>query len=95
MGTAGDPSFVQKCLAAKAAASMNIGGFQQMAMPCRPPNLQVNRVPVPRGYCDRCIMTGIQLMAAKGLDPDVFASSMGVRLSDLAMKWPHWDWRWR
>lgn len=43
-----------------------------------------------RGYCDACIMAGIELAKAKGLDMDVYARSMGVRLSDLLSAHPSW-----
>lgn len=95
-GTAGNPSSVQRCIASETAARMKIGGFQRIPVPCRPPSLRVNRVAVPRGYCDGCIMAGAQLMAAKGLDPDVYANSMGVSLNTLLIHYPGWNWgTWR
>lgn len=43
-----------------------------------------------RGYCDACIMSGIEVAKAKGLDMDVHVRSMGVRLSDLLGAYPSW-----
>jgi hypothetical protein len=44
-----------------------------------------------RGYCNRCIMTGVSVMMGRGLaDPDVFARSMGVSLSVLMRAHPEW-----
>jgi len=43
-----------------------------------------------RGYCDACIMRGIEVAKAKCLDMDVYARSIGVRLSDLLSAYPSW-----
>lgn len=43
-----------------------------------------------RGYCDECIMAGIEVAKAKGLDMDLYARRMGARLSDLMNDHPGW-----
>lgn len=44
-----------------------------------------------RGYCDRCIMTGIAVTKAQGLiGLDVYARSMGVSIDELVSAHPEW-----
>lgn len=46
---------------------------------------------VSRGYCDRCIMTGVQVMRCHGMeDLDTYARSMGVSLHELMEANPGW-----
>lgn len=37
-----------------------------------------------------CIITGITVAKAKGFDMQVYASSMGVRITDLMNAYPQW-----
>lgn len=53
--------------------------------------LRYNDQSVCRGYCDRCIMTGVKVMMAHGMDPDVYATSMGVSIDELMMANPGWE----
>lgn len=45
---------------------------------------------VSRGYCDACIKGGVEVFMEKGMDPDVYARSMGVTLAALMAQYPAW-----
>ena len=45
---------------------------------------------VTRPYCDACIKNGVDLFIARGMDPDVYAQSMGVSLNALIREYPGW-----
>lgn len=56
----------------------------------RDAGLEHHTVYMDRGYCDECIMAGIEVAKAKGLDMDLYARRMGARLSDLMNDHPGW-----
>lgn len=45
-----------------------------------------------REYCDTCIQRGVELFRAKGLDPDIYARSLGASLAQLVRCYPDWEY---
>jgi hypothetical protein len=67
--------------------------FAGMVVPCSGRDLQQITDSVARGSCDACIMAGVEVAKARGLDPDVYAGSLGVTLSELLRFHPGWNLR--